>query len=152
MFDEYFGRMDRTLFTLFQIMTLDNWAEITRDLMVEYPWAWLPIIVYVIITAFVVVNLVIAVICDAVAALHEDEKAKLHGQAVQETTEDNEQVVVATDVRKQLTALKQHVNELTQMQDQTLQTVFALTEQLAQANTRLLASTQGATSCSECSS
>ena len=76
---DYFGRMDDTFFTLFQIMTLDAWAEIAREVMAVYPWAWLPFIVFVIITGFVVVNLIIAVICDAIAALHDDEKAKLHG-------------------------------------------------------------------------
>lgn len=76
---DYFGRMDDTFFTLFQIMTLDAWAEVAREVMAVYAWAWLPFIVFVIITAFVVVNLIIAVICDAIAALHDDEKAKLHG-------------------------------------------------------------------------
>ena len=76
---DYFGRMDDTFFTLFQIMTLDAWAEVAREVMAVYAWAWVPFIVFLIITSFVVVNLIIAVICDAIAALHDDEKAKLHG-------------------------------------------------------------------------
>jgi Ion transport protein len=54
---DYFGCMDKTFFTLFQIMTLDAWSDISRDGMAVYPWAWLPIIAYVILTGFVVVNI-----------------------------------------------------------------------------------------------
>jgi hypothetical protein len=76
---DYFGRIDATFFTLFQMMTLDGWAAIARQVMLVHSYAWIPIIMYVIITGFVVVNLVIAVICDAVSALQDDDKAKLHG-------------------------------------------------------------------------
>jgi hypothetical protein len=76
---DYFGRIDATFFTLFQMMTLDGWAAIARQVMLVHSYAWIPIILYVIITGFVVVNLVIAVICDAVSALQDDDKAKLHG-------------------------------------------------------------------------
>jgi Ion transport protein len=75
----YFGRIDASFLTLFQLMTLDAWADVANDVMMEYTWGWLPIIVYIIIAGFVVVNLVIAVICDAVSALKDDDKAKLHG-------------------------------------------------------------------------
>jgi hypothetical protein len=76
---DYFGRIDNTFLTLFQIMTLDAWSDVARQVMMVYTWGWLPIIFYIIIAGFVVVNLVIAVICDAVSALQEDDKAKLHG-------------------------------------------------------------------------
>lgn len=150
---DYFGRMDKTFFTLFQIMTLDAWADIARDAMTVYPWAWLPIITYVIVTGFVVVNLVIAVICDAVAALHGDEKAKLLGQQIATVADDEdagadateqtkrkqtvEEVIAQNTAREQLSALEQHVDELAQMQEQALQSIVALTQQLANANQKM---------------
>lgn len=134
--ENYFGRIDDTFFTLFQIMTLDAWADIAREVMAVHAWAWLPFIVFVIVTGFVVVNLIIAVICDAISALHDDEKAKLHGGHVPDAStdgesEDNEE---AKDIREQLGALEHHVDELTLMQEQTLQTMLALAQQLAQTN------------------
>jgi len=39
---------------------------------VVYPWAWVPFISFVMIASFVVINLIIAVICDAVAELQKD--------------------------------------------------------------------------------
>ena len=139
--EDYFGRIDNTFFTLFQIMTLDAWADIAREVMEEFPWAWFPFIVFVIVTGFVVVNLIIAVICDAISALHDDEKAKLHGGHVpdattdQESEDDNDE---PKDIREQLGSLEHHVDELTVMQEQTLQTMAALAQQLAQTNSNLL--------------
>jgi len=140
--EDYFGRIDNTFFTLFQIMTLDAWADIAREVMVFYSWAWFPFIVFVIVTGFVVVNLIIAVICDAISALHDDEKAKLHGGHVpdattdQESEDDNDEQ--SKDIREQLGSLEHHVDELTVMQEQTLQTMAALAQQLAQTNSNLL--------------
>lgn len=61
------------------VKTLDNWSEITRETMDADGWAWIPMLSYVVITGFIVVNLVIAVICDAIAALNDDDKARVHG-------------------------------------------------------------------------
>jgi Ion transport protein len=148
---DYFGRIDATYFTLFQMMTLDGWAEICRQVMAEYSYAWIPIITYVIITGFVVVNLVIAVICDAVSALQEDTKAKLHGNyqsqhfagdasegdldptELQNSTRDT---VIAkepmVEMQEQLSTLDQQVKELMRLQDETLQDVLRYTQRFQQ--------------------
>ena len=65
--DDYFSRLDVTCFTLFQIMTMEDWASVARQVMAVYSWAWAVFLSYVMITAFIVYNLVIAVVCDAVA-------------------------------------------------------------------------------------
>lgn len=65
---DYFSSLHLTFFTLFQLMTLENWSTITRDLMAVYWWAWIPMICFVLVSSFIVINLVIAVICDAVAS------------------------------------------------------------------------------------
>lgn len=67
---DLFSNLQTTLFTLFQLSTLENWSGITRELMEEYSWAWLPMMTFVLISSFIVINLVIAVICDAVSKLH----------------------------------------------------------------------------------
>ena len=65
--EDYFSRLDKTFFTLFQFMTLDGWSDVTKEVMAEYPWAWMPISVFIVVSSFVVINLFIAVICDSVA-------------------------------------------------------------------------------------
>ena len=139
--EDYFSRMDATFFTLFQIMTLDSWADICREGMRVYSWAWLPFIAFVIITGFIVVNLIIAVICDAISALNDDEKAKLEGQfdgkgQEEEGDSDGEQdnadegPTPEADVQEQLDSLEAQVEELTRVQVQTLYTLEYLARQL----------------------
>jgi voltage-gated sodium channel len=127
----FFAGLSTHLDTLFQIMTFDGWPDIARQVMKVYPWAWLPFVVFVIITSFVVVNLIIAVICDAIAALHDDDKAKLHGQHA------SRDITVTRDVktlRESLTALEHAEQNLTRVQDETLQVMAALVEHLQQAS------------------
>ena len=139
---DYFGRMDATFFTLFQIMTLDSWADIAREVMAVYSWAWLPFIAFVIITGFIVVNLIIAVICDAISALNDDEKAKLEGQYdnkgqdMDNTSQNGEgegACLPEADVQEQLDSLETQVEELTRIQVQTLYTLEYLARQLQRA-------------------
>ena len=37
--------------------------------MQTYPWAWLPFLSFVIISSFIILNLIIGVLCDAVAQI-----------------------------------------------------------------------------------
>ena len=65
--EQYFGSIGATLITLFQIMTLDAWAEnILRPLMAQYPYAWLFFVPFVLISAFVALNLFIGVVVSAI--------------------------------------------------------------------------------------
>lgn len=132
--EPYFVRIDNTFFTLFQIMTLDNWSEVVRQVMEYYTWAWFPFITFVIISGFIVVNLIIAVICDAIAALHDDERAKIMGTSHTSSTvtfenEDENtgggdpQSPTATSVQQQLNALEQSIDKLALIQDQTARTM-----------------------------
>jgi len=66
---DYFGRIDKSAFTLFQIMTLDNWAAITDELTAVYPWAWFPVISFIIVATFFFGALVIAVVTEAVSSV-----------------------------------------------------------------------------------
>ncbi len=71
--EDYFSRLDVTFFTLFQFLTLDSWSSLTREIMVPYPWAWAPICLFIAVTSFVVINLVIAVICESVGEVERQE-------------------------------------------------------------------------------
>ena len=68
--EDYFGRLDYTFLTLFQIMTLDSWTSVVRQVMDVYPYSWLGFVVWVILTSFFILNLVVAVICESLIELH----------------------------------------------------------------------------------
>jgi voltage-gated sodium channel len=64
-FPHWFGSLWGSMFSLFQIMTLEGWAEIAREIMVHVPAAWLFFLAFILLGTFTVLNLFIAVIVNA---------------------------------------------------------------------------------------
>ncbi|EJK61753.1 hypothetical protein THAOC_17701 [Thalassiosira oceanica] len=69
---QYFSRLDYSLLTLFVMMTME-WAGVARQCMDQIWWAWAPFVAFIMITGFIVFNLIIAVVCDAVAVIENKE-------------------------------------------------------------------------------
>ena len=73
-FPEWFGSLGASLYTLFQIMTLESWSMgIARPVMEAFPYAWAFFIPFILIATFTMLNLFIAVIVNAVQTMHDDE-------------------------------------------------------------------------------
>ncbi len=62
---ELFGHLGVSLFTLFQVMTVEGWPDIARGVMAQSPYAWIFFVVYLLIATFMVLNLFIAVVVNA---------------------------------------------------------------------------------------
>ncbi|GLW11080.1 hypothetical protein Misp01_62080 [Microtetraspora sp. NBRC 13810] len=62
---ERFGELPYSLFTLFQIMTGDDWGNLAKEVMEHKPWAWVFFITYILMSTFVALNLFIAVVVNA---------------------------------------------------------------------------------------
>ncbi|NJO32314.1 MAG: ion transporter [Rhodospirillales bacterium] len=62
---QWFGSLGTTMFTLFQIMTLEGWADIAKDVMLHEPMAWMFFVPFILVTTFTILNLFIAVIVGA---------------------------------------------------------------------------------------
>lgn len=73
--DNYFGSLDVSLFTCMEMMTLE-WAELTREVMQFKSWAWAPLLAFISVTGFIVFNLIVAVVCDAVAVVDREANAE----------------------------------------------------------------------------
>lgn len=74
-FTEWFGTIGRAMYSLFEIMTFDNWSSgIVRPVMEVYPWAWIFFLPFIIITSFAVLNLFIAIIVNTMQSQHEAER------------------------------------------------------------------------------
>lgn len=71
---EFFGTLQASLFSLFQIMTLEGWPDIVREVKQTHPFAPAFFIPYILIATFTVLNLFIAVIVDAMQRQHEVEE------------------------------------------------------------------------------
>ncbi len=65
-FPEYFGGLGASMFTLFQVMTLENWAGgIARPVQEVFPYAWLFFLPFLFATTFAVMNLLIGLIVNS---------------------------------------------------------------------------------------
>jgi voltage-gated sodium channel len=66
---ELFGTLGESLFTLFTVMTLEGWVDgVTKPLMVTHPYAWVFFVIFIIVTTFMVLNLFIGVVVNAMQA------------------------------------------------------------------------------------
>ncbi|MET0067815.1 MAG: ion transporter [Candidatus Thiodiazotropha sp.] len=74
---EWFGSIGRSLYTLFQIMTLESWSMgIVRPVMETYAYAWAFFIPFILIATFTILNLFIAIIVSAMQSYTESEHAE----------------------------------------------------------------------------
>lgn len=77
-FPNYFGNLTSSIFTLFQIMTLEAWADgIVRPVMEKHPYAWTFFIPYIVVTSFAVLNLFIGIVVSAMQTEAEAEAAAM---------------------------------------------------------------------------
>lgn len=69
-FPEWFGSIGRSLYSLFQIMTLESWSMgIVRPIMEHNPWAWAFFVPFILVSAFTMLNLFVAVIVDTMGQM-----------------------------------------------------------------------------------
>lgn len=74
-YPEWFGSIGSSLYTLFQVMTLESWSMgIARPVMAQFPHAWLFFVVFILVATFTMLNLFIAIIVNAMQSVHDDER------------------------------------------------------------------------------
>lgn len=106
-FPQWFGSVGESLYSLFQIMTLESWSMgIVRPVMEVYPYAWAFFVPFILLATFTMLNLFIAVIVNTMQALNDehphDERARIEAAVHDE----------ATGLERELRALRAEVGEL----------------------------------------
>lgn len=62
-FPDWFGNVWRSMYSLFQIMTLESWSMgIARPVMETYSHAWIYFVSYVLIASYIILNIVVALV------------------------------------------------------------------------------------------
>ena len=73
---EWFGSIGRSLYTLFQIMTLESWSMgIARPVMEHFPYAWIFFVLFILVATFTMLNLFIAIIVNAMQSYSDEERS-----------------------------------------------------------------------------
>ena len=110
LFPEWFGHLGRSLYTLFQVMTLESWSMgISRPVMEQAPWAWAFFIIFILFATFTMLNLFIAIIVNAMQTFQESEH--------QDTIQTVEQVgqSIEHELHVEVQSLRQEISELKAM-------------------------------------
>ncbi|WP_284375779.1 ion transporter [Sulfitobacter pacificus] len=98
-FPDWFGTLGRSLYSLFQIMTLESWSMgIVRPVMEVFPSAWAFFVPFIIITAFSVLNLFIGLLVNTMQdAVEEETEAEFDNlrQLVRDETDTVDRNVMA---------------------------------------------------------
>lgn len=85
-FPQWFGSLGASLFSLFQVMTLESWSMgIVRPVMEVYPWAWLFFVPFIIIATFTILNLFIGIIVSTMQELASLPDPSLHDSELNRT-------------------------------------------------------------------
>lgn len=110
-FPEWFGSLGASLYTLFQIMTLESWSMgIARPVMAQFPYAWAFFVPFILIATFTMLNLFIAVIVNAVQSMHDEEHKAEHDADV---ATQQQLLLQMQQLQQELQLLRQDINRPT---------------------------------------
>lgn len=110
-FPEWFGTVGASMYSLFQIMTLESWSMgIVRPVMETFDWAWAFFVPFILLTSFAVLNLFIAVIVDAMQTLNTADREETEA-VLRQVTEAEASFLVAEleGLRSEIRSLKEEI-------------------------------------------
>lgn len=110
-FPEWFGTIPRAMYTLFQVMTLESWSMgISRPVMEVFPEAWLYFVPFVLISSFIVMNVVVGIVVNSISEVTEISK-----KSDPEENKDSKE----TAISEEIAAVREHLAKLEEMLAQT---------------------------------
>ena len=108
-FPEFFGTLDKSLLSLFQIMTFDSWcSEIARPIITMHHWAWFYFISFALISAFVIMNVIVGIVVDSIDEARQEYNNKKNGKTEVTLEALSSQI---TDLQNQIDELQQQLKE-----------------------------------------
>ena len=109
-FPDWFGTIGKSMYSLFQIMTLESWSMgIVRPVMEKFPWAWLVFVPFILVTSFAVINLFVAVIVNAMTEQNQAESEEINDDIHAAWKAE------ASALTKQIETLQKQNNEIIKM-------------------------------------
>lgn len=104
---EWFGSIGRSLYTLFQIMTLESWSMgIARPVMEHFPHAWIFFVLFILVATFTMLNLFIAIIVNAMQSYSDEERS------VATQASELARVHVETEMHAEFRAMREEMRKL----------------------------------------
>lgn len=110
-FPEWFGDLGKTMYTLFQVMTLESWSMgIARPVMEAYPAAWLYFVPFVLISSFIVMNVVVGIVVNAISDVTANDKQEEIKDSAEENNENK-----SDRIQLEMQAIREHMENLEEL-------------------------------------
>lgn len=102
-FPEWFGTIAKSMYTLFQVMTLESWSMgIVRPVMAEFPYAWMLFLPFIIFATYTVMNLFIGIMVNSISEI----QSEMQKENVA-TSKDSSDMIL-----QELQAMRQEIRDL----------------------------------------
>jgi voltage-gated sodium channel len=109
-FPQWFGTIGESMYSLFQIMTLESWSMgIVRPVLEVHPTAWLFFVPFILVATFTMLNLFIAVIVNAMQSEH---MADFDKEKVAAHTEREEMLAEIRATRREIEILRSEIGSI----------------------------------------
>jgi voltage-gated sodium channel len=105
-FPEWFGTLGASMFSLFQIMTLEGWADISREIMKEFPLANIYFISFILLASYTTLNIFIAIVVNTMSEVQQktsDENVNKIEDLIRDEKEE---------LRKDIRQLKEQITKM----------------------------------------
>ncbi|MGM0844720.1 MAG: ion transporter [Bacillota bacterium] len=105
---EYFGDLQLSFLTLFQVFTLESWASgVFRPIFIEAGWSWLYFVSFIVIATFIMINLIVGEIVNNAQKLSEEMEKET--QEIKEDTIEIQELKI--EVRELKELLRNYIND-----------------------------------------
>lgn len=116
-FPEFFGSIGKSMYSLFQIMTLESWSMgIARPVIAVFPGAWIYFVSFILSSSFIVMNVIVGVVVNAIGELSESARKEQELKNIQNSTnlevELNKLKTQIAIVESLLKTQKENINKL----------------------------------------
>ena len=102
-FPDWFGNIGKAMYTLFQVMTLESWSMgISRPVMEVYSFAWAYFVPFVLLSSFIVMNVVVGIVVNAISEVTADTAKE----------EEEEKTVSNKELVSEIHSLKEQLDRL----------------------------------------
>eukprot|EP00529_Nitzschia_sp_RCC80_P014092 CAMPEP_0113513088 /NCGR_PEP_ID=MMETSP0014_2-20120614/39673_1 /TAXON_ID=2857 /ORGANISM="Nitzschia sp." /LENGTH=727 /DNA_ID=CAMNT_0000409463 /DNA_START=421 /DNA_END=2600 /DNA_ORIENTATION=- /assembly_acc=CAM_ASM_000159 len=118
----YFKTLDASLFTCMEMMTLE-WAGIARETIDQVSWAWAPFTAFIAISGFIVYNLIVAVVVEAVAVTEQQVR-------VMDGLQSDSPAVQLEEAQERIDLLRVHLDDMVRTQTQVQQMIERMASEL----------------------
>lgn len=105
-YPEWFGNIWASMFSLFQIMTLEGWAEISREIMKEFPLANVYFIIFILLASYTTLNIFIAIVVNTMSEVQKNTTSESVSKIEDLILDEKE------DLRQDILSLKEQIIRL----------------------------------------